>query len=63
MLQTFRQKVSQELFPLQMLCFTLCFVGNIYAADVSLSNTIVGSTPEIVGHNAAHFMLSSNTET
>ena len=33
-----------------------------YAADVSLSATVVGTTPEIVGYNVAHFMPGSNTE-
>lgn len=39
--------------------FLSCSTG--IAADVSLSNIVVGKTPELVGYNSGHFMPGSNT--
>lgn len=38
-----------------------CYLASVViAAEVTLSSTIVGRTPETVGYNAAHFMPGSN---
>lgn len=54
-------RVLQAISSLAIISLTLSNGGG-RAADVTLSNTVVGNTPETVGYNVAHFMPGSNTE-